>query len=333
MKYIVNEFLRFIVKLGLKVFFKEIIIEGKEHIPKDKSILMVSNHQNALIDPLLLATLSGLKPYYLTRASAFKHPFVAKLLNYIQMIPIYRVRDGVKNMEKNQETFDKSVQVLLNGGSMLIFGEGSHSTRRNLRPMKKGFSRIAIQTLNENPELDLVILPVAINYSNHNHSGSRARITFGEVIDPKTYVSNFESMMSATYNALLPLVVEIPEEKYNADLQLLINHKIDLTSTTDVNKFLENRPSENAQIKNPYLRNKLMKLFHLPIYWIWLWVAPKVKDEAFIATFKFVIGLVGLPLWYFSLYFSLSAAGQTTWAISFLSLAIIFLFTNKNGQK
>ena len=249
------------------------------------------------------------------------------------MIPIYRVRDGVKNMEKNQETFDKSVQILLRGGSMLIFGEGSHSTRRNLRPMKKGFSRIAIQALQENPELDLVILPVAINYSNHNHSGSKARITFGEVIDPKIYVSNFESMMTATYNALLPLVVEIPEERYDIDLQLLIDHKIDLTSTKEVNRFLANRPTEKAEIKSHYLRNKLMKLFHLPIYWIWIWVAPKIKDEAFIATFKFVIGLVGLPLWYFSLYFALRATGQTTWAISFLFLAIIFLFTNKNGQK
>lgn len=332
MKYIVNEFLRFIVKLALRVFYKEIIIEGKHHIPKGKSILMVSNHQNALIDPLLLATHSGLKPHFLTRASAFQHPVVAKLLDYIQMIPIYRVRDGVRNMEKNQETFDKSVKVLLNKGSMLIFGEGSHSTRRNLRPMKKGFSRIAIQALEAKPELDLVILPVAINYSNHNHSGSKVRISFGEVIDPKNYALNSESIMSATYNALLPIVVDIPEEQYENNLQLLIDHKIDLTSPIAVSQFLENKPSECKQFKKPYLRNKLMKLFHLPLYWAWLWMAPKVKDKAFIATFKFVIGLVGLPLWYFLFYSFLGAVGEQTWAISFLFLAVIFLFSNKNGQ-
>lgn len=332
MKYIVNEFLRFIVKIALKVFYQEIIIEGKQHIPKGKSILIVSNHQNALIDPLLLATLSGLKPYYLTRASVFGNSIVAKMLNYIQMIPIYRVRDGVRNMEKNQETFDKSVEVLLNKGSMLIFGEGSHSTKRNLRPMKKGFSRIAFQTLEKNPELDLVILPVAINYSNHNHSGTKVRISFGEIIDPKIHASNYESLMSATYNTLSPLVVEIPDEQYDEDLQLLINHKIDLTSPAAVRQFLEQKPSENKQAKTPYLRNKLMKLFHLPIYWVWLLMSSKVKDKAFIATFKFVIGLVGLPIWYLVLYFSLSAIGERTWAISFLFLAIIFLFSNKNGQ-
>lgn len=333
MKYIVNEFLRNTVMLGLKVFYKEIIIEGKENISKDKSILLVSNHQNALVDALLLATLSGLKPYYLTRASAFKSPLVAKFLNYIQMIPIYRVRDGVKNMEKNQDTFDKSVEVLLKGGSILIFGEGSHSIKRNLRPMKKGFSRIAIQALSSNPRLDLVILPVSINYSNHNHSGSKVRITFGEAIDPKIYISDFESMMSATYNALLPMIVEIKEERYIEDLHLLINHKIDLTSTRDVNNFLESRPLDNKQIKIPYLRNKLMKLFHLPIYWIWLWIAPKIKDEAFIATFKFAVGIIGLPIWYFVLYLSLTKIGQTPAAILFIFLGIIFLFTNKNGQK
>ncbi|AFL85430.1 1-acyl-sn-glycerol-3-phosphate acyltransferase [Belliella baltica DSM 15883] len=333
MKYLVNEFLRFLVRLALRVFYKEIVVEGKHNIPKGKSILMVSNHQNALIDPLLLATLSGLKPHFLTRASVFQKPFVAKMLNYIQMIPIYRVRDGVRNMEKNQETFDKSVQVLLKKGSMLIFGEGSHSTKRNLRPMKKGFARIAVQALQVNPELDLFILPVAINYSNHNHSGSKVRITFGEVINPKLYSQNSETLISVTYKALLPLVVEIPENQYENNLQLLINKNVDLTSPSAVKEFLDEKPINVKSVKTPYLRNKLMKLFHLPIYWIWLWMAPKVKDEAFIATFKFVIGLVGLPIWYFTFYFVMSELEEKAWAISFLFLAIIFLFSNKNGQK
>ncbi|MFD2036128.1 1-acyl-sn-glycerol-3-phosphate acyltransferase [Belliella marina] len=333
MKRIVNETLRIIVKIALNLFFKKIIVEGKQNIPKNKAILIVSNHQNALIDPLLIATHSGLKPYFLTRASIFGKSFIAKLLDYIQMIPIYRVRDGVRNMEKNQETFDKSINVLLDKGSMLIFGEGSHSTLRNLRPMKKGFSRIAFQALERNPELDLVILPAAINYSNHNHSGSMVRVSYGNAIDPKSYMPNHDALIKATAAELEPMIVQIPETDYNEKLQELIDHQVDLTSPKAVNDFLDHGPHTDTSAKIPYLRNKLMKLFHLPLYWIWLWMSPKVKDEAFIATFKFVIGLVGLPVWYLTVYLLFNSIGEKSWAITFPILAFIFLFTNKNGQQ
>ncbi len=333
MQKLINEILTLIIKLALRLYYGKIIVEGQQNIPFGKSILIVSNHQNALIDPILIATSSPLNPYFLTRASVFKQSFIAKLLNYIRMIPIYRVRDGLKNMEKNQETFDKSVDVLLRSGSMLIFGEGSHSTLRNLRPLKKGFARIAYQALEKNPDLDLVILPVAINYSNHQYSGSRVRITFGEILDPKVHFPNFDALMKATYMALDKLVVTIPDDNYETDLERLIDHQIDLTSKVSVENFLKDSTAYPIKIKNPYLRNKLMKLFHLPLYWVWLWIEPKIDDPAFTATFKFVIGLIGLPIWYITLYFSLSAIGFQEWAISFLFLAFIFLLANRNAQK
>ena len=333
MKNFFNYCLRLIVKLALNIYFGKIIVEGKKFIPKDKAVLIVCNHQNALIDPILIATNTNLKPHFLTRASVFRQSFIAKLLNYIRMIPIYRVRDGVKNMEKNQETFDKSVDVLLNKGAMLIFGEGSHSTLRNLRPLKKGFARIAYQALDKNPELDLVILPVAINFSNHMHSGSRVRITFGETLSPKAHFPNFDTLIKATYIALNQLVVTIQDEDYEAKLEALVEHDVDLTSKEKVNQFLIDSSSFNRKAKKSYLRNKLMKLFHLPLFWLWLWLEPKVVDPAFKATFKFVIGLVGVPVWYLTLYLTLSACGHQEWAISFLFLAVIFLLANRNGQQ
>ena len=333
MKNFFNYCLRLIVKLALNLYFGKIIVEGKQFIPKDKAVLIVCNHQNALIDPILIATNTNLKPHFLTRASVFSQSFIAKLLNYIRMIPIYRVRDGLKNMEKNQETFDKSVEVLLNKGSMLIFGEGSHSTLRNLRPLKKGFARIAYQALEKNPELDLVILPVAINFSNHLHSGSRVRITFGETLNPKIHFPNFDALIKATYTALDQLVVTIPDQEYEEDLTALIAHDVDLTSKDKVDQFLAKSSSSKGKTQKSYLRNKLMKLFHLPLYWLWLWLEPKIEDPAFKATFKFIIGLVGVPVWYLALYFTLSTIGHQDWAISFLFLAMIFLLANRNGQQ
>ena len=43
-----------VVKTGLLFFYKNIKVVGKENLPKGKPILITPNHQNALIDALLI---------------------------------------------------------------------------------------------------------------------------------------------------------------------------------------------------------------------------------------------------------------------------------------
>ncbi|WP_373494649.1 lysophospholipid acyltransferase family protein [Aquiflexum sp.] len=334
MQDLFNYILRIKVKIALHFYFSKILVTGKEHIPKGKAVLVVSNHQNALIDPILIATHTKLNPYFLTRASVFKKSFVAKMLDFIRMIPIYRVRDGINNMEKNKDTFDKSTQVLLNKGSMVIFGEGSHSIHRNLRPLRKGFARIAYQALEKDSDLDLVILPVGINYSNHQKSGSKVHIFFGPTIDPKNHYPNFESLIKTTQQSLKPLVSHIPEENYQEKLERLIQNRIDLTAPKSVATFLNNTENQKTQktISPPYFTNKVMKVFLFPVYWIWLIFVPKIKDPAFTATFKFVIGLVTVPLWYIFLLIGSQIPGLASWSISFAFLGFVFLLANRSGQ-
>ncbi|EIM76459.1 phospholipid/glycerol acyltransferase [Nitritalea halalkaliphila LW7] len=229
MQDLFNAVLRAYVKVALNVYFNRIRVHGAAHIPKKKAVLLVANHQNALIDPILLATHTRLNPYFLTRASVFRKSFVAKILNFIRMIPVYRVRDGLRNMEKNQESFEKSVEVLRKKGCMIIFGEGNHGTSRSLRPLKKGFVRIAFQALQEDPELDLVVLPVGINYTNHQASGSEVGIYFGEAIPAQPYLGKPLQLLRAVETALQPLVSQIPEEEHAEITQALIKRKVKLS--------------------------------------------------------------------------------------------------------
>jgi 1-acyl-sn-glycerol-3-phosphate acyltransferase len=335
MKNLFNAILRLIVKVALHVYFSKIKVYGKENIPKGKAVLIVSNHQNALIDPILIATHTNLKPHFLTRASVFKKSFVASMLDFIRMIPIYRVRDGINNMEKNNETFDKSVNILFEKGSIVIFAEGNHSNQRNLRPLKKGFARIAYQTLEKFPDLDLVILPVGINYSNHRFSGSKVSLVFGKTVSPKEYFPLFEPLMVDTFKAMEPLVSSIPEEDYEMKLHALIQNRIDLTQPHEVRNFLSNENPEKPQkpYSKPYFSNKVMKVLHFPVYWIWLWIQPKIQDTVFYATFKFVIGLVMIPVWYCFLVFGLPKLDLVEWSFSWAFLGIIYLLANKNPQE
>lgn len=334
MKNAFNAVLRLIVKLALHIYFRKIKVYGKENLPKDKAVIIVCNHQNALIDPLLIATHTRLKPSFLTRASAFKNPIAAKLLDFIRMIPIYRVRDGIDNMGKNKETFDKSVNILLNKGCILIFGEGNHDLHRSLRPLKKGFSRIAFMTFESKPELDPVILPIGINYSNHKKSGSNVGIYIGEPFPVSGYYPKNEALMEETFQKMKPLVTQLPEKNYKKTVNLLVDNKIDLTDPKLVGNFLQKPEniSESKPYSAPYFTNKVMKVLHFPVYWVWLYFKTKIKDPTFTATFKFVIGLVGIPLWYFFLLLIFPSIGLGSWTISWAFLGIIFLISNTNGQ-
>lgn len=329
-----NVVLRILVKIALHGYYHRITVDGKENLPGNKPVIIIANHQNALVDPLLIATQTKLKPHFLTRASAFKKPYFAKLLDLIRMIPVYRVRDGVENMEKNKETFDKSAKILHENGSVLIFAEGGHSHQRNLRSLRKGFARIAYQALDTNPKLELMILPVGINYSNHKSTGSKVRIIVGKAFLATDHYPNFDSLMKAGKEALQAHVAHIPDgDNYEEQLQRLIEQNVDLTSPEAVAAALSSKEKpEPKEVSKPYLANKLMKICHLPLYGLWLFAQTKIKDQVFVATFKFLIGFVLGPIWYLFLLGMGNGFAQGTWLLSILLLAWISLIFNRTPQ-
>jgi hypothetical protein len=285
------------------------------------------------VDPLLLATHTSLNPYFLTRASVFKNPIAAKLLDLIRMLPVYRVRDGFSTIQQNQKTFDQTFEVLRKNGTVIIFAEGSHSLIRNLRPLSKGFTRMAFGLKEKYPEKKPVILPVAMDYSAHRRSGSRVRITFGEPIPVDMPASKSGLLTKSVEKALSKLVVTIPIENYESDLERLIENKVDLTSKKDVALFLRTGEVPNPVTSNGGLKNKLMKIFHFPHYLLWLWKSPSVKDKVFDSTWKFLIGFVFAPVWYFFLFWLALDTPLGSWALAFLIMAWVSLWGNKNPQE
>ncbi|WP_332910541.1 1-acyl-sn-glycerol-3-phosphate acyltransferase [Algoriphagus boritolerans] len=225
MKNLINAVLRFLVKIALHGYFRRIIVEGKENLPKNRPVILVANHQNALIDPLLLATHTRLNPWFLTRAAVFTNPFVSRLLHFIRMLPVYRVRDGFSTIQHNHHTFDQTFEVLRKNGAVVVFAEGSHSLVRNLRPLSKGFTRMAFGLKERYPELEPVILPVGLQFSAHMRSGSKVRVTFGKIIPVDMPASKSGKLTKSVENALKSLIVTIPDEGYEETLKRLIEKK------------------------------------------------------------------------------------------------------------
>lgn len=333
MKNAFNAILRLLVKVALHGYFKKIIVEGKEKIPNDRPVILVANHQNALLDPLLLATHTRLNPWFLTRAAVFVNPFISKVLNFIRMLPVYRVRDGFSTIQQNHQTFEATFEVLRGNGTVVIFAEGSHSLTRNLRPLSKGFTRMAFGLKEKFPELEPVIFPVSIGFSAHKRSGSTVRITFGNAIPVDMPHSQSGKLTKSVEQALKSMMVDLPDEDYPQTLQKLIDHQVDLTSKTEVEGYLTHGKISHPVKETSSLANKMMKIFHFPLYWLWLWIKPKVEDEVFTGTWKFLIGFALALVWYGFLFILALESSIGTWALAFLLMAWLTLWRNQNPQE
>jgi 1-acyl-sn-glycerol-3-phosphate acyltransferase len=143
-------------------------------------ILLAVNHPNSFLDAIILCTLFDKPVYSLARGDAFKNKFFADILYKLKLLPVYRVSEGVENLEENYKTFDLCKNIFKQNGIVLIFSEGRCINEWHLRPLKKGTARLAISSWKDG--IDLKVLPAGINYSSFTKFGKNVKLFFGDFI-------------------------------------------------------------------------------------------------------------------------------------------------------
>lgn len=301
-------FLKAYLKLVVFFYYKRVAVFGLENIPKNKPVLLLGNHQNALLDPLLIAVSIKGFAHYLTRAAVFKKSFVAQLLKTFQLIPIYRIRDGYKTLKNNEAIIAKTVAILNNNETVVMFPEGSHCLERRVRPLSKGFTRIVFQLLEENPESDLQLIPVGFNYESPTDCPDKVSILFGKPIAAKHFISENKNeatlkLKEQVSSALQKLTTHIPTENYEQTLKKIEDLQVDFTKPESINACItsdfENcKPKKKPNATFKKLLQYLLKLVLLLPYAFWkLFFQPKVSEAEFNSTFRFVIAAVAVPIY------------------------------------
>ncbi len=298
------------MKIGLFFTLKKIMVFGKENIPKKGAILFVGNHQNALIDAILIPTTNNRNTHFLTRASAFKNKSADKILRTLNMIPVYRLRDGKNSMLKNIEVFEQCFEFLKNEKAIEIFAEGEHHLLRRIIPLKKGFARIILGTLQKYPDLEIQIVPVGINYDKHLEYPCSTSIYYGtpirvnEFFNLETPDYSFKDIIKKVKSSLKELTLHIEDTKnYDEILSKLDAAKVDYLNPKKATESLGNiNKITISTTKKPF--NWFLP-FHflakvnsiLPLL-IWYYLKPKIKDVIFTNTFRFALITTVFPLFY-----------------------------------
>ena len=189
--------LRHYVDLALRLSYRNIKYVGRERLPKDGAIIFAPNHTNALMDAMVILALDRRPKVFVARADIFRNPRIAKILTFCRIMPIMRMRDGIDEVRKNNETIERAVDVLRDKVPFCIFPEGTHQAKYSSLPLSKGIFRIAFQAQELMPDMPLYIVPVGLRYGNFFRFRSTARVQVGEPINVGEFVKENSSLTPA----------------------------------------------------------------------------------------------------------------------------------------
>ncbi len=294
--------------MALFFYFKKITTRNTETIPKDQAVMFLGNHQNALIDALLIATQNNRYSFFLTRAAVFNKPLVGNILESLQMLPVYRIRDGWGNLNKNTAIFSKSASLLNQGEAIVIFPEGNHNLRRTVRPLSKGFTRVIFETLERFPKTKIHLIPVGLNFQNAISYGDSVLVNFGKAMAVgesllKDKNNSVSKLKKNVFQELSLLTTHLDSYNYNEDIAKLETLHVDFTEPQAVNKCIANNfeyCEKTFKNNQNYLKKILRFLLIIQLcvpYLIWKKIVqPKIKEIEFTSTFRFAIVLTVVPV-------------------------------------
>ena len=223
-----------------RIFYRKIKVVNLNRIPKDKPVIFAINHQNAVMDALVVINAYKRDVVFLARADAFKTRTTLKILTLFKMLPVYRMRDGVSELGKNEDIFQIAQGVLSRKRCPVgLMPEGNHGNKRHLRPLVKGVFRIAFPAQEEFGEEDGVqIIPAGVDYEKYTTFRSKLLVNFGEPVHVNQFYKAYKEDAARATNAI--------RNKLSEEMSKCI---IDIRSTEFYDMYMDLRTIYNQSMR------------------------------------------------------------------------------------
>jgi len=195
--------------------FSDIKISGKENIPLDGPVMIVSNHISN-IDPAIVAASITRRPNFLAKKELFNNLFLNNFLRSYGAYPVDRGKGDIGALRWGEKQLKK-------GNALILFPEGTRSKTGKLMKGKSGVARLA--TLTETP-----IVPIGISGSENLQNLlkvlapiSKLRINIGKAFTlKKENFSKKKDYDEATNEIMIKIAMQLPN-KYHGSYQISKN--------------------------------------------------------------------------------------------------------------
>lgn len=188
--------------VGLVWLLYRVKVYGKENIPRDGSVLLLSNHQS-FFDPILCQGWLRRPLYYVPRDTLFVG-FIGMLIDWFYTIPINQEQVTLKSMKA-------IIEVLKRGKIVCLYPEGARTFDGKIDEIKPGFSLLVRKS-------GAMMVPMVIDgifdrwprTQKYPKPGGRVGIIYGKPIaaarikelGEEKFIAEFNDTMQTLHNDL-----------------------------------------------------------------------------------------------------------------------------------
>ena len=182
--------LKWVTGIAIHWFYRDIRVVGQEKVPVGAPLLIAVNHQNALVDSLIVGWVMPRRIAMTAKATLTDNPIIALLFKIIGVVPLRRASDEAKksngspiDRSRNVGAFEEILNLLEQKGAVLIFPEGKSHNETGLEPLKTGLARLALQARDDLSIRNIRILPIGLVFEDKGTPGTVVGARIGDAIE------------------------------------------------------------------------------------------------------------------------------------------------------
>ena len=184
---------RLLATIALEVFFRRIEVEGLDGVPAQGAVLLLPNHTNSLVDPLVLVTAIDRRLTVTAKHVLRQNPLLRALFWALGVVVVHRRQDVDKGADprQNVEALARLGAILDAGGAVCLFPEGVSHSGPALRPFHSGAARLAVAFAQRHGlSKALSVVPVGLHYTDKDTFRSSVWLRCGEPVDASRWLAD-----------------------------------------------------------------------------------------------------------------------------------------------
>lgn len=233
----------------MRLYFREVERVGVSPGPETRGRVIVSNHTNALLDPILVLTDAACEISPIAKSTLWSIPGLRWLLDRAGAVPIARRKDNPdKDATQNAEIFEKVAQHLSSGGNILIFPEGTSHNEPHLAPLRTGAARMlhAAETKRGVPP---TFQAAALEFDARSDFRSRCLVLWGPVRNFADIPGDTEERVRAATALMREDLAELLVEGETHEERLRVAHVAELLANDGGDRTLERWSGIGRQVE------------------------------------------------------------------------------------